>query len=152
VNRFIDHLQVVTTNNYNTIAISTIYSSLEHTVQCSQSVIRRFLVTAPTMAISLAPAQVLSSQTDCLPYNSSARPMQKHPISNSTSIIARRFVAVGTCLPSRCPETALIHPLVSRSLHGNGSTHYSMDQSLWSIGWTLMFHIQKVPCSSLVFW
>jgi hypothetical protein len=28
--RFIDHLQGVTTNNYNTIAISTFYSSLEH--------------------------------------------------------------------------------------------------------------------------
>jgi hypothetical protein len=32
VNRFIDHLQVVTTNNYNNIANSTLYSSLEHTV------------------------------------------------------------------------------------------------------------------------
>jgi hypothetical protein len=29
VNRFIDQLQVITTNNYNTIAISTLYSSLE---------------------------------------------------------------------------------------------------------------------------
>jgi hypothetical protein len=26
VNRFIDHLQVVTTNNYNTIDVSTLYS------------------------------------------------------------------------------------------------------------------------------
>jgi hypothetical protein len=32
VNEFIDHLQVVTTNNYNTIAISTLYISLENTV------------------------------------------------------------------------------------------------------------------------
>jgi hypothetical protein len=31
-NIFIDHLQVITTNNYNTIAVSTLYSSLEHTV------------------------------------------------------------------------------------------------------------------------
>jgi hypothetical protein len=30
--RFIDHLQVVAINNYNTIVISTFYSSLEHTV------------------------------------------------------------------------------------------------------------------------
>jgi hypothetical protein len=30
--RFIDHLQVVTTNNYNTIADFHTYSSLEHTV------------------------------------------------------------------------------------------------------------------------
>jgi hypothetical protein len=50
VNRFYC-LQVITKNNYNTIAISTLYSSLEHTVQCSQSVTRRFLVTAPAMAI-----------------------------------------------------------------------------------------------------
>jgi hypothetical protein len=32
MNGFIDHLQVVTTNNYNTIAISPLYSLLEHTV------------------------------------------------------------------------------------------------------------------------
>jgi hypothetical protein len=32
MNRFIDHLQVVTTNNYNTITIFTLYSSLEYTV------------------------------------------------------------------------------------------------------------------------
>jgi hypothetical protein len=50
VNIFIDHLQVVTTNNYNTIALSTLYSSLEHTV-----VTRRLLVTAPTIAILLPP-------------------------------------------------------------------------------------------------
>jgi hypothetical protein len=43
-----------TTNNYNTISISAIYSS--------QSVTRRFLVAAPTMAIPLPPAQVLSSK------------------------------------------------------------------------------------------
>jgi hypothetical protein len=28
VDRFTDHLQVVATNNYNTVAISTLYSSL----------------------------------------------------------------------------------------------------------------------------
>jgi hypothetical protein len=32
VNGFTDHLQVVTTNNYNSIAISILYSSLGHTV------------------------------------------------------------------------------------------------------------------------
>jgi hypothetical protein len=53
MNRFIDNLQVVTTNNYNTIAISTIYISLEHILLCSQSVTRRFLATAPTTAIPL---------------------------------------------------------------------------------------------------
>jgi hypothetical protein len=62
MNRFIDSLHVVTTNKYNTIAISTLYLSLEHTVSCSQSVTRRFLVTALTVASPLPPAQVLSSQ------------------------------------------------------------------------------------------
>jgi hypothetical protein len=64
VNRFIDHLQVVTTNSNNTIPTSTLYIALEHTVYCSQCVTRRFLVTAPTMAIPLPPAQVLSWQTN----------------------------------------------------------------------------------------
>jgi hypothetical protein len=51
------------TNNYNSIAISTLYSSLDHTVSCSQFVTRRFLVTALTVAIPLPSAQVLSSPT-----------------------------------------------------------------------------------------
>jgi hypothetical protein len=53
VNRFIDHLQVITTYNYNNIAIYTLCSSLEHTVWCSHSVTRYFLLTVPTMAILL---------------------------------------------------------------------------------------------------
>jgi hypothetical protein len=32
VKRFIDHLRVVATNNYNAVTTSTLYSSLEHTV------------------------------------------------------------------------------------------------------------------------
>jgi hypothetical protein len=54
VNRFNCHLQAVATNNYNTIAISTLYTSLEHTVKSSQSVTRHFLVMAPTMAIPVS--------------------------------------------------------------------------------------------------
>jgi hypothetical protein len=34
---FIDRLQVLTTNNYNTIAISTLYNSLEPTLSLFQS-------------------------------------------------------------------------------------------------------------------
>jgi hypothetical protein len=59
MNRFIDNLQVVTTNNYNTIVISTLYISLGHTVKCSQVVTRRFLLTAPTMTIPLPPGSSL---------------------------------------------------------------------------------------------
>jgi hypothetical protein len=63
IGRYFDHLHVVTTNNYSTVAISKIYNLLEHTVKCSQSVTRRFLVTAPSLAIPLSQAQDLSSQT-----------------------------------------------------------------------------------------
>jgi hypothetical protein len=77
--------------------------------------------------------QVLSSQTavqnwlgcpSCLQDNSSARTRQKHPVSNSTSIVARRFVAAGTCLSSRCLETGLVYLSVSLSSHSNGSPLY----------------------------
>jgi hypothetical protein len=55
VNRFSDYLHIVTTINYNTITISILYSSVEHTIQRFQSATRRFLVTAPTMTIPLSP-------------------------------------------------------------------------------------------------
>jgi hypothetical protein len=54
VNRFTDHFEVVTTNNYKAIAISTPYKPLAHT-KSSQSGIGCFLVTASTMAIPLNP-------------------------------------------------------------------------------------------------
>jgi hypothetical protein len=39
-------------------------------------------------------------------------------------------VTRGTCSPSRCRETALIYPPISRSLHNNGSTPYSSNYCL----------------------
>jgi hypothetical protein len=33
----------------------------------------------------------------------------KHPVFNSNSIVACVFVAVGTCLPRRCPETVVVY-------------------------------------------
>jgi hypothetical protein len=50
-----DHIQVETINNDNTTAISTLYVSLDYKVWGSQYVTRRFLVTAPAMAIPLPP-------------------------------------------------------------------------------------------------
>jgi hypothetical protein len=126
--RFIDHLQVVTTNIYNTIAnFHTL--QIRSTPACSVFT-RRFLVTASNDGYSSASrAQVHSSQTPVqnlsLAYNISARATYKHPVSNSTSIVARRFVAVGTCLPSRCPVTALVYPPILRSLSSNYSSRYN---------------------------
>jgi hypothetical protein len=57
------HLHVVTADSYNTIAVSTLHSSLHAKSSPACSVFtRRFLVTAPTTVILLHPAQVLSSQ------------------------------------------------------------------------------------------
>jgi hypothetical protein len=108
VNRFINHLQDVTTNNYNTIAISTLYESLHAKSSAASSVFtRRFLVTASNIGDSSASrAQVLSSQTAYradlvapVVFKATPRygPLREHPVSNSTSIVVRRFVAVGTC-------------------------------------------------------
>jgi hypothetical protein len=55
IGEYIYHLQVVTTNKYNTVAISTLQFTRAHNSLVFQSVTRRFLVTAPTMAIPLPP-------------------------------------------------------------------------------------------------
>jgi hypothetical protein len=56
-----------------------------------------------------------------LVITSRQEPHRKH----SSFTVAFVFVAVGTCLSSRCPETALVYPLISRSLHINDSTCYN---------------------------
>jgi hypothetical protein len=121
----IDGVWIVTTNNYNTIAISTLYSSLEHTVYCSQSISRRFLVTAPTKAISLPPCS--SHRTDWVaPIVFKITPMHVRHRKHSSSNVAFVSVAAGTCLPRRCLETGLVYPPVSRSLPSIGPTRYNI--------------------------
>jgi hypothetical protein len=54
-------------------------------------------------------------------------------------------VAAGTCLASRCLETALLYLLISRSLHSNSSTRYNIvaffpdnaTSNLWVLDLTL---------------
>jgi hypothetical protein len=59
VNRFIGHLQVVTTNNYNTIAISTLHKSIHaKSFPACRVFTTHFLVTAPNNGYS--PASVLN--------------------------------------------------------------------------------------------
>jgi hypothetical protein len=43
------------------------------------------------------------------------------------SIIACVSATAGTCLPSRCLDTALVYLLISRSLHTNSSTLYDIN-------------------------
>jgi hypothetical protein len=112
---------------------STLYSSLEHTDYYSQFTTRRFLVTAPTMDIPLPPAQILSSQTPVqnyfltlsLVYKISTRTTQKTQIFYCSPVVALLRIcclATRTCLPSCCPETAMVYPSISLSLHNSSST------------------------------
>jgi hypothetical protein len=50
----------------------------------------------------------------------------ENTVSYSSSIVTCISVAARTCLPSRWLETTLVCLLISRSLHSNGSTRYSM--------------------------
>jgi hypothetical protein len=106
---FINHLQVVTRNNYNITTISTLYSSLEHILWCSQSVTRRFLAMAPTIIITRAPVQ---NYQPTRPLFTTSRQGARR--KQSFSIVAFVSVAEGTCLPSRSPETALVYVPISR--------------------------------------
>jgi hypothetical protein len=102
VNKFIDHLQAVTTNTYNTVAISTLYNSLDHTVYCSQSVTRLFPVSAPTMAIPLPPVSSLiftDSRTELTRSSRRQSQSQSHiaterSVSQSVSLGVEIFVTV----------------------------------------------------------
>jgi hypothetical protein len=141
VNGFIDHLYTPfgTSSNYSATAnlhnpqITT--ASANPFPACCVVIIRSLATASNSRDSSASRAQVFSSQTpvknslsrlNCLQDNSSARTTQKHAVSNSTSIVARRFIAAGTCLSSRCLETSLVYLLISRSLHSNGSAHYNI--------------------------
>jgi hypothetical protein len=134
------HSRLVSASNYSEIAIL-------HNSQFTTAPAKLFSTCCVFTSLSLATAsnsggssasraQVHSSQSNvqnwlgrpkCPPYNPLAQTMQKHPVSKSTSIVARRFIAAGTCLPSRCTETAPIYPTISRPLHSNSSTLYSIN-------------------------
>jgi hypothetical protein len=101
-------------DNYNTIAISTLYSSLQ---LCSQSVTRRFMAKAPKTAIRLPLAQVCSSQTPVqtinslptsyLAYNISARTTQKTQLFYCTGVFTAPLPIKCHCLQSNRLKTSL---------------------------------------------
>jgi hypothetical protein len=145
VNRFIDNSQTrhgTSISNYS--AIANLCNS-QITTAPAKHFPAYFVFTSRSLATasdnrnsSASRAQVLFSQTPIqnwlgrpsfLQDNSLAGITQKHPISNSASIAARRLVAAGTCLPSRRLETAPVYMLISLSLHSNGSTRYIIMKS-----------------------
>jgi hypothetical protein len=98
----------------------------------------RSLATASNSGNSSASrAQVLLSQTShttltinsldrpsCLQDNSSARTMQKPPISNSNSFVACVFVAAGMCLQNSCPRSLFTELQLSKCLYDTILSHY----------------------------
>jgi hypothetical protein len=111
VNEYIDRLQVITTTNYNPIAISTLYTSQEHTVCCSQSVTRRFLVTVqqwPFLCLQLkSPLHRLLYRTDKGPdfrgYNILARTTWKTQFFYCCmSVSCGHYLEKAHCLQSHC--------------------------------------------------
>jgi hypothetical protein len=121
--RFIDHLQVVTTNDYNTLALSTLYKITPSFPACSvfttsclirgsnngyssaSGLSNPLSTAAPLQLCSVSFLHCLLYRTDlvttnCLPYKSSARRAQTTPF-----ILVS--VAGGTCLPSRSLAAAV---------------------------------------------
>jgi hypothetical protein len=66
-----------------------------------------------------------ASKRDQTVITSRHGPQRKHS-SSIAALLRICCLAMGTCLPSCCPETALVYSPISRSLHRNRSTHYSM--------------------------
>jgi hypothetical protein len=141
VTRFIDCLLVITTNNYNTIAIFTLWK-LPHAKSCPvcSGFTRRFLVTASNSGdFLIAPTKsslhrlqyrIHYQLTMFLAYSISARTTNKtqifHCWSPTVALLRIWYLARGMCLHSRCPETALVYPSNLRSLHSNGYKRYDM--------------------------
>jgi hypothetical protein len=71
----------------------------------------------------------VTASTPHLAYTFSGRTTWKtqllHSCSPTAALLRICCVATGTCLPSRCPETALVYPPISQSLHRNSSTRCS---------------------------
>jgi hypothetical protein len=65
-----------------------------------------------------------------LAYNISALTTQKaqlfHCCSATVALLRICCLATGTCLLDRCPETALVYPSISRSLHWKGAQNYAI--------------------------
>jgi hypothetical protein len=133
ISEWIDHLytRLGSTSNYS--ATANPHNSPQHPLSLFQPAVSSLAVPwqrlltvefllfhALKPSLHRLPAQDSLGRFSCLSYNCSARTTQKRPVSNSTSIVACRFVAPGTCLSSRC----LVYPLISWSLHSNCCTRY----------------------------
>jgi hypothetical protein len=130
VNGFIDylHTRLGTTSNYSVTAnlhnsqITTAPAKLFQTAVSSPAVPWQRLLTVEILQL-----HALKSSLHRLPYGTHSVSLiifkiyprnglnRKHLISKSTSIVAHRFIAGGTCLLNCCLETSLIYLSISRS-------------------------------------
>jgi hypothetical protein len=167
VNGFIDHLytRLETTSNYSATA------SL-HNSQITTAPAKRFPVccvfTSRSMATacnsgdsSASRAQVFSSQPPVQNWSKlKPRPLlitsQHGPHTKHSSISApslRSCLIADKTVPSPCPETALVYPPISLSLHSNGSTRYITSmyefrlshRRLWGLH---VYSLLVTPCTS----
>jgi hypothetical protein len=106
---FIDHLQVVTTNNYNTTTISTLYKIMLSPFHPTVSSLVVAWQWVPTMAASMLKFSLNGSSLPTISFLQSllyrtdlvalTRTTAENPVSNSTSIVSCVSAAVGPSLP-----------------------------------------------------
>jgi hypothetical protein len=144
--QFIDHLykRFVSTSTSNYTATSNLHNSQNTKEQLSPlpafpsqqfrrvKILQLHALKSSVLKLPCRTGNWLGSPS-CLQDNSLARTSQKHRLFNSTSIIVRRFVVLGTCLPSCYLESVLAYLPIMRLFHGNGLTHY-IATSEWLTG------------------
>jgi hypothetical protein len=161
VNRFIGHLHVVTTNNYNTIADFHTLKSLHanSSPSCSAFTSHCLVRASNNGDSSSSCAQVLCSQppvqnsTELIPpidlvITSGLGPRRKH----RSSILSYVFVAVGMCLPGCCLETAIVYsPLSQSSVELEIQTAMHMEDSVfWHVSSCSLLVIDVSEASTLL--
>jgi hypothetical protein len=130
---FIDHLQVVTTNNYSATANL-------HNSQITTSPLRLFQldVSSPAvpwqrfLIVEILRLHELKSSLHKLQYRPDwvahivfkitrrYGPRRNTPFPTVPLSLRVDIVAAGTCLPSRCLEKCLVYSRISRSSHSSG--------------------------------
>jgi hypothetical protein len=132
----LDHLQIVTTNNYNTIANL-------HTLQITRAYAKPFPVSSVfTSSCLVNAANSQDSSASVLTavlagdwlitcpvgpwYIASTRTTQKTPFPTIPPLLRVSCCCGNLFICDCCQETALVYLLISRSFHSKGSTCYNI--------------------------
>jgi hypothetical protein len=134
-NGFIDQLytRLVSTSNYS--ATANLHNSQITTAPAKplSSLSSPAVPWQRPLTVQILQLHELKSSLHRLPYRTKLEPCPLFITSrhgphrkHTSSIVAFGSVAAGTCLSSRCPETALVYPPISWSLQSNGSTRHNI--------------------------